>query len=272
MALYINTNSASLTAQRHLNKSTLQMGKTYQRLSSGLRVNTAADDAAGLAISNRFTAQIRGLNQSVRNANDTISLTQVADGALEETLNALQRIRELSVQAVNDTNVSSDRGSIQKEIDQLLAEIDRISTDTEYNTQTLLDGTFSAKTFQVGAFKDQTISITIKDADATAIGVNALTVSTGSKAASAITTLDNAINSISDIRSNLGALQNRFDSVVANLSNVSENISGARSRMIDADIAQETAMLTRVSILQQAGTAILAQANQQPQLALQLLG
>ena len=272
MALSVNTNVSALNAQRQLNKSTQVLGRTFKRLSSGLRVNSSKDDSASLSISNRFTAQVRGLNQSIRNANDTISLTQVADGALEETVNALQRMRELAVQSVNDTLVDEDRADIQQEVDQLISEIDRIAGDTEFNTQNLLDGTFSGKTFQVGAFKDQTISITIKDADTTAVGVNALKVSTFSKAASAISVIDSAISSVADIRANLGAMQNRFESVVANMGNASENIANARSQMIDADIATETATMTKYSILQQAGTAILAQANQQPQIALQLMG
>ena len=272
MALVINSNISALSAQRHLNESTNILGRTFKRLSSGQRVNSAKDDSASLSISNRFTSQIRGLNQAIRNTNDTISLTQVADGALEESVNALQRMRELAVQSANDTLVSSDRADIQTEVDQLISEIGRIASDTEFNTQSLLDGSFSGKTFQVGAFKSQTMSITVKAASATAIGVNGLAVSTFSKAASAISVIDNAISSISDIRSNLGALQNRFESVVANMSNASENIANARSQMIDADIASETATLTKYSILQQAGAAILPQANQQPQLALQLLG
>lgn len=272
MALYINTNVASLNAQRYMAKNNVDLSKTFRRLSSGLRINTAADDAAGLAISNRFTAQIRGLNQSVRNANDAISLIQVAEGALDETTNALQRIRELAVQAANDTNVSSDRSDLQKEVDQLLSEINRIANDTEFNTQNLLNGSFSGKVMQVGAFCTQTITFSILAASANALGVSGLAISQNSIAGAALTTLDNAINSVAEIRANLGALQNRFESVIANLSNVSENISQARSRMMDADIAQETSRLTKVSILQQAGTAVLAQANQQPQLALQLLG
>ena len=272
MPLFINTNVASLNAQRHLNKTTTSLGKTFSRLSSGLRINTASDDAAGMAISNRMTAQIRGLNQAVRNANDAISLSQVAEGALDETTNALQRIRELSVQSANDTNVSSDRKDMQKEVDQLLAEIQRIADDTEFNTQNLLGGSFSGRIFQVGAFSGQTISLTIDAATASALGVLGVSINSQSAAASTITTIDRALDSISDIRANLGAIQNRFESVIANLSNVSENMSAARSRIQDADIADETAQMTRASILQQAGTAVLAQANQQPQLALQLLG
>jgi flagellin len=272
MPLFINTNVASLNAQRNLNKSTLSLGKTFARLSSGLRINNAADDAAGMAITNRMTAQIRGLNQAVRNANDAISLAQVAEGALDETTNALQRIRELAVQAANDTNVTSDRDDLNKEVIQLLSEIQRIADDTEFNTQNLLGGSFVGRVFQVGAFSGQTITLSIDGAGASALGVDGVSITSQAGASSTITTIDNAIDSIADIRANLGAIQNRFESVIANLSNVSENMSAARSRIQDADIADETSKLTRTAILQQAGTAVLAQANQQPQLALQLLG
>jgi flagellin len=272
MALYINSNVSSLTAQRQLNKSTSVLGRTFQRLSSGMRVNSAKDDAASLAIANRMTAQVRGLNQAVRNANDTISLAQVADGALEESVNALQRMRELAVQASNDTLVTSDRDDIQTEVNQLISEIARISADTEFNTQTLLDGGFASKTFQVGAYSGQTIQITVGSATASAVGVDSLNLSSATAAASALTTIDSALSSISDIRATLGAVQNRFESVISNLQNVAENTEASRSRMVDADISQETATLTKYAILQQAGTAILAQANQQPQMALQLLG
>lgn len=271
MALYINTNVSSMSAQRHLSKSVNVLNRTFNRLSSGLRVNSAKDDAASLSISTGMTAQIRGLNQAVRNANDAVSLTQVADGALEESVNALQRMRELAVQAANDTLVSSDRSDIQQEIDQLISEIDRISNDTEFNTQNLLNGEFSGKTFQVGTFSGQTITVSLGNAGAGSIGVNGLSIGTASAATAAITTLDDAISSVADIRSKLGAIQNRFESVINSLGAQSENLSAANSRLVDADISQETATLTKYAILQQAGTAILAQANQQPQLALSLL-
>lgn len=274
MPLFINTNVASLNARRNLDKNTVTLGKTFNRLASGLRINSAADDAAGLAISNRFTAQIKGLNQAGRNANDAISLTQVAEGALDETTNALQRIRELAVQAANDTYNSGDRLSLQKEVDQLVAEIGRIANDTEFNSIGLLTGSYTGKKFHIGAFSGQTITVSIGDARASALGVSlgAANLSSQSKANAVITRMDNALNSISDIRANLGAIQNRFESTIANLANVVENLSASRSRIMDADIAFETSQLTKKSILQQAGTAVLAQANQQPQLALQLLG
>ncbi|MBF0603279.1 MAG: flagellin FliC [Nitrospirae bacterium] len=279
MALAINTNMTSINAQRHLLKSTSELGKTFERLSSGLRINRAADDSAGMSISTRMTAQLRGTNQAVRNANDAISLVQVADGALEETTNALQRMRELAVQAANDTVVSSDRTDIQDEIDQLMSEIDRIATETEFNNQKLLSGGYeTAKKFHVGPDGAQTIAMSIMRATTTSLisytaaGAGVVGVSTQARANLTIGRIDSALDSVSDIRSKLGAFQNRFEAVIANLSNMVENTSAARSRIMDADIATETANLTKNAILQQAGTAILAQANQQPQIALQLLG
>ena len=282
MALVINTNISSLTAQRNLSTSTNALGTTFKRLSSGQRINSAVDDAAGLSISDRMTAQVRGLNQAVRNANDTISLIQIAEGALTETTNALQRIRELAVQAANDTNVSSDRNDLQKEVNQLVSEIDRISNTTQFNNQLLLQGNFrDGRTFHVGANQGQTIMVSITSMGASALRVNAtdmasfLTGTTTSAnqvaAESAIARVDQAINSVTAQRATLGAMQVRFEAVIANLTNISLNTSIARSRIMDADIAAETAKLTQNSIMQQAGTAVLAQANQQPAIVLQLL-
>ncbi|MBF0214083.1 MAG: flagellin FliC [Magnetococcales bacterium] len=274
MPLFINTNVASLNAQRNLERSTGSLGQTFARLASGLRINSAKDDAAGLAISSRMTSQIRGLNQAIRNANDGISLSQVAEGALQETGNALQRIRELAVQAANGTNTESDRADLQKEVDQLLSEIQRIAGHVQFNNTKVLDGTYAGGgQFQIGASAGQTITVSIKAASLGALlSDGTVTISTVDGANIALTRITNALNSVSDIRANLGAVQNRFEAVIANLSNVVENMSAARSRIMDADIANETATLTRNAILQQAGTAVLAQANQQPQLALQLLG
>lgn len=274
MALSINTNVASLNAQRNLGASQTNLGTAMQRLSSGLRINSAKDDAAGLAISNRMTSQIRGLNQAVRNANDGISLAQTAEGALQETTSLLQRMRELAVQASNGTNTSADRTSLNAEFSQLKTEIDRISTDTSFNNQALLDGTYASTgvAFQIGADAGQTISVTIAAAGASALGVNGLSISGFAGAQSAITAIDSAISSVDTSRGDLGAVQNRLESTIANLQNVSENVSAARSRILDADIAQETSSMTKYNILQQAGTSILAQANQAPQLALSLLG
>jgi flagellin len=309
MALTINTNVASLNAQRNLGKSQGALNKSMQRLSSGLRINSAKDDAAGLAISDRMTAQIRGLNQAARNANDAISMSQTAEGALQESTNILQRMRELAVQSSNDTNTSADRSSLNAEVSQLLSELDRIASTTSFNGQVLLAGGFSGSgngaVFQVGANSGQTITVNIGAANQSALGLAAtastnvttlvtgslgggtisvgntvaansaaagLNINTFSAAQSAITTIDTAINTIDSIRGGLGAVQNRFESTIANLQNVAENLTAARSRVLDADIAQETSSMTKMNILQQAGVSILAQANQAPQLALSLLG
>ena len=279
MALTINTNVASLNAQRNLGKSQGALNLSMKRLSSGLRINSAKDDAAGLAISDRMTAQIRGLNQAARNANDGISLAQTAEGALQETTNILQRMRELAVQSANDTNTDADRNSLNAEFSQLINEIDRIAETTSFNGKVLLSGGFSgsanAAVFQVGANAGETIAVTIGAATAANLGsgthISATGISTGAAAGSAISLVDAAIGQVDTIRGDLGAVQNRFESTIANLSNVSENLSAARSRILDADIAQETSDMTKYNILQQAGVSILAQANQAPQLALSLL-
>jgi len=273
MALTINTNVASLNAQRNLGISQLALNKSMQRLSSGLRINSAKDDAAGLAISDRMTSQVRGLNQAARNANDGISMAQTAEGALQETTNILQRVRELAVEGGNDSNGTDDRTSIDAEITQLTDELTRISTSTKFNGTTLLDSSLDA-TFQIGADSgtDQVISVTVgQDFSASGLSVDALTVATNGDAQDAIDAVDAAIILVDTTRGDLGAIQNRFESTISNLNNVSENISAARSRILDADIAQDTSSMTKSNILQQAGVAILAQANQTPQLALSLL-
>jgi len=406
MALTINTNIASMNAQRNLGRTQNDLGQAMERLSSGLRINSAKDDAAGLAISDRMTSQIRGLNQASRNANDGISMSQTAEGALQESTNILQRMRELAVQSANDTNSASDRASLDAEVFQLKEEIDRIAVTTEFNGRKVIDGTMTDATFQVGANAgvNQTISFSIDSArtadlgeevgyvayvpevlgaytggsggfgytqvagagsssgsvtiatathttaayvglaqgtvvlsgmstgsvtativvasggstitassaavaDAinndsqasalvaatgntttavagaltlTAVGnavveaagtttVNNLSVATRSQAVVTIASIEKALEDIDTIRGGLGAVQNRFESTIANLNNVSENLSAARSRILDADIAMETSAMTKANILQQAGVSILAQANQSPQLALQLL-
>jgi flagellin len=274
MALIIGTNIASLNAQRNLSSTQGMLNKSMERLSSGLRINSAKDDAAGLAISNRMTSQIRGLNQAVRNANDGISLAQTAEGALGEATNLLQRMREIAVQAANDTNTAEDRDSLDAEYQELILEIDRISTDTQFNNQNILDGTFATTgfVFHVGANADQTIAVTIADAGSIALGIPATSsVDTQALSNTALGEIDAAITAVDTIRGDLGATQSRLESTIANLSNVSENISAARSRILDADIAAETSAMTKASILQQAGVAVLAQANQTPQLALSLL-
>ena len=383
MPQIINTNIMSLNAQRNLNMTQNSLATSVQRLSSGLRINSAKDDAAGLAISERMTSQIRGMNQAVRNANDGISLAQTAEGALEEISNNLQRIRELAVQSANATNSDSDRAALNAEAQQLKAEIDRVATQSSFNGKKLLDGTFASQAFQVGANVNETITVsaivnaqssalgtydfatvtgaaatafsavtagdvTIQDSTGAAINVGAMAATTGGATAraaqmrdainavsdqtgvyatndtattltltaahdivitvggtastantglsagttaaatatgfstldisnvgganQAMRSMDAALTSVNDIRAELGAIQNRFQSTVANLSTAAENLSAARSRIRDADFAAETASLTRAQILQQAGTAMVAQANSLPQSVLSLLG
>jgi flagellin len=280
MALTINTNVQSLNAQRNLSKSQSSLSNSMQRLSSGLRINSAKDDAAGLAISDRMSAQIKGMNQAVRNSNDAISFAQTAEGALGEMTNILQRMRELSVQSANGTNSTDDRTALNSEFGELKSELDRIVDTTKFNGQNLLDGTYSgsnAAVFQVGANAGEKISVAIGNMDTNALSgggttVNAATIASAGGASTAIASIDGALNQVDSLRGNLGAKQNRFESTIANLNNVSENLSAARSRIVDADIATETSQMTKMNILQQAGVSILAQANQTPQLALSLIG
>lgn len=279
MPQVVNSNISALNTQRNLNRSQGDLATSLQRLSSGLRINSAKDDAAGLAISDRMTAQIRGLNQAVRNANDGISVAQVAEGALGEVTNALQRIRELAVQSANDTNSAADRASLQAEVDQLVLEIDRIATQTQFNGKKLLDGTFTAASFQIGAYAGESITVGIANSDATTLGVSGVLVvetaplsnDAAANANLAITAVDGALALVNGQRGDLGAVQNRFESIIASGQVTAENVSAARSRILDADFAAETANLSRAQILQQAGTAMLAQANQQPQNVLSLL-
>ncbi len=271
MAIVVNSNIASLNAQRNLGSSQLKLNTSMRRLSSGLRINSAKDDAAGLAISDRMTSQIRGLNQAVRNANDGISMAQTAEGALQETTNLLQRMREIAVQAANDTNTTEDRTSLNAEFSSLISEIDRISDDTQFNNQNLLNGDASGHLFHVGANAGQTISLSIDAMGSSDLTVNTAVVTSQTAANAAITSIDAAISSVDVERGDLGAIQSRLESTIANLSNVSENIAASRSRIMDADIAMETSSMTKSNILQQAGISVLAQANQQPQLALSLL-
>ncbi|MCA1929465.1 flagellin [Rheinheimera sp.] len=274
MALFVNTNVSALNAQRQLINSGKGLDTAFQRLSSGYRINSAADDAAGLQISNRLTAQIQGLDQAIRNANDGISLSQVAEGAMDEITNALQRIRVLAVQSQNGINSSADRIALQKEVSALKAEISRIAVTTQFGGVKLLDGKYSS-TFLVGANAGQTISVNISRAGggfgSSGLGIAGLSISSLAGASRALSSIDSAINVIDSKRADLGAIQNRFQSTIRNLSNIVENISAARSRIKDTDFAKETADLTRSQILQQASTTILSQANQRPQAALSLL-
>ncbi|MCC4274497.1 flagellin N-terminal helical domain-containing protein [Marinomonas communis] len=279
MALYVNTNVSSLNAQRQMMQSGNTLDTAYKRLSSGLRINSAADDAAGLQISNRLTSQVNGLNQAVRNANDGISLAQTAEGAMDETTNMLQRIRTLAIQSANGSNTAADRTALNQEVQQLVTEIARVATDTTFGGQNLLDGTYSG-VFQIGADRLQTISFTLTTegsggyviSNLANTAVANITVATASQSQSVIALMDTAIAAVDSKRAELGAVQNRFSSTINNLSNISENVSAARSRIRDTDFAQETATLTSAQILQQASSTILAQANQRPQAALSLLG
>jgi flagellin len=278
MTMTINTNMASLNAQRNLSKTQGAMNQSLQRLSSGLRINSAKDDAAGLAISTRFTAQIRGLNASVRNANDGISLLQTSEGAMQEVTNILQRMREIGVQASNDTYSTNDRTSLNDEVTQLTAEITRISAATQFNGIQLLDGTGGVRSFQIGANSGagatgstQSISVTMANVSATALSVGTVAVTSVTAANALLSAVDTALDTISSARSTLGAVQNRMQSTISNLMNVSENLSAANGRIMDADFAAETANMTKQQILSQAGVAMLAQAKQLPQQVLELL-
>jgi flagellin len=274
MALMVNTNVMSLNAQRNLSTSQSALSTSIQRLSSGLRVNSAKDDAAGLAIAERMNAQVKGMNVAIRNANDAISLSQTAEGALGKVGDALQRMRELAVQASNATNGTSDQANLDAEYQQLSSEVTRVLTGTKFNGTDLLS-TAATLTFQVGANNVATDQIDVATTDLTGgTGVTAVTggdLTSSANALAAMDDLDAAIDEITTARSTYGAAQNRFESVVGNLQIASENQAASRGRIIDADFAAETAALTRGQILQQAGTAMLAQANSAPNNVLSLL-
>jgi len=295
MAVYVNTNTTSLYAQRQLSSSGANLDNTFERLASGKRINSASDDAAGLQITNRLTSQTNGLNQSIRNANDGISLAQTAEGAMDETTNMLQRMRTLAIQSSNGSNTDDDRLALQQEISALTTEIDRVASDTTFGGQNLLDGSYSTGVFQVGADAQQTISFSLASAGvtnsvdvsaiggfsveglSTAAGTTVITSATASvssvaNAQSMIEMIGSMISAVDTKRAELGAVQNRFSSTISNLGNIKENVEGAKSRISDADFAKETADLTSNQILQQASTTILSQANQRPQTALSLLG
>ena len=277
----INTNLASLNAQRNLNGSQSSLMTSMQRLSSGMRVNSAKDDAAGLAIAERMNAQVRGMNVAVRNANDGISLAQTAEGALAKVGDALQRMRELAVQSRNATNSSSDKDSLNKEFIELQAEISRVLGGTTFNGKHILGSEATTLTFQIGANTtaddvidvvtvnmQQSSDITSVTSTAASIGASA----TSGDIAAVIDSIDDALDVVNDTRATFGATQSRFDAIISNLQQSVENQSAARSRIMDADYAQETANMSRAQILQQAGTAMVAQANQLPQSVLRLLG
>jgi len=271
----INQNISAMNTYSRLTAANTAKSSSLAKLSSGLRINRAGDDAAGLAISEKMRGQVSGLNQAAKNAQDGISLIQTAEGALNETHSILQRMRELAVQSASDTNTASDRTEIQKEVTQLITEVDRIATTTQFNTQNLLDTTGGASgtfTLQIGANNGQTLDVAIGDMQSTALGVNAIDL--GADAATstaAIETLDTAIGLVSSERASLGANQNRLEHTINNLTTTSENLSAAESRIRDVDMAQEMMEFTKNNILSQAATSMLAQANQMPQSVLQLL-
>ena len=306
----IQHNISALNTHRNLTFNNAQASKNLEKLSSGYKVNRAGDDAAGLAISEKMRGQIRGLDMATKNAQDSVSLIQTAEGALNETHAILQRMRELAVQSSNDTNVSSDRAALQLEINSLAKEITRISTDTEFNTQKLLDGTFGGqvtsgagfdinnatnaggKVFHIGANSGQSINLSVGNMSASALGVNAaddastvaelgatdkigttgINISTQTAADNSISIIDKALNRVSETRASLGAVQNRLEHTINNLGATYENLTAAESRIRDTDMAKEMMGFTKNNILMQAAQSMLAQANQQPQGVLQLLG
>ena len=283
MALFVNTNTSSLNAQRQLMNSGGALDVAFKRLSSGMRINSASDDAAGLQISNRLTSQINGLDQAARNANDGISLAQVAEGAMDEITTSLQRMRTLTVQSENAVNGTKEKEALQKEVAALQTEITRIAETTKFGDIALLneDSTDGQFQFLVGSNGEDAEYITVSLGNgtggftATALGVNASAVDLTDAAvtgASKLALIDAAIETVDAKRADLGAVQNRFQATIRNLTNVSENVAGARARIRDTDFAKETAELTRAQILQQTSQTVLAQANQRPQAALSLLG
>ncbi|MBA1196796.1 flagellin [Pseudomonas sp. BIGb0278] len=286
MALTVNTNTTSLGVQKNLNRASDALSTSMTRLSSGLKINSAKDDAAGLQIATRMTSQIRGQTMAIKNANDGVSIAQTAEGAMQEQTNILQRMRELAVQSRNDSNSSTDRDALNKEFQSMLLEIDRIADSTQLNGKNLLDGTAGVMTFQVGSNvgTQNQITISLSGAMKTTGAGAALTGLAGKTIAGADTTaaqnnfsaavsaIDDALNAINSSRADLGASQNRLTSTINNLNNINENAEAARGRVQDTDFAAETAQLTKQQTLQQASTSVLAQANQLPSAVLKLLG
>ena len=294
MSIVVNTNIGSLNAQRSLAESSRELATAMERLSSGKKINSAADDAAGFAIAERMTAQVRGLNMATKNANDGLAMLATIENATNDVTDMLQRVRELAVQAANDTNSATDRQYLQKEVDSLLNEINRVSSQTVYNNQEVLDGS-QAGTLQVGTEAGQTISFAIDSIDtdtlnlttgaftaatasaaatvngASTTGVSTISVLTATGAAAALTKISTAIEQVAEDRAGYGALANRLEYTVSNLMNVAEFTTSARSRIEDADFAAESARLAKAQVLQQTGTAMLAQANASSQLAIQLI-
>ena len=269
--MVVQHNLSAMNTNRQMGVVSSSLQKSTEKLSSGYKINRAGDDAAGLSISEKMRSQIRGLNKASSNAEDGISLIQVAEGALNETHSILQRMNELATQAANDTNTSTDRTAIKAEIDQLTSEINRIQSTTQFNTQNLLDGKFTSKNLQVGSLKGQVIQISISNMNASTLGVSGLTVSANSTAGTSMSKIQAAIDKVSKQRSNLGALQNRLEHTINNLDTTSENTSAAESRIRDTDMADEMVQYSKNNILSQAGNSMLAQANQQTQGVLSLL-
>lgn len=271
MAMIVQHNLQAMNSNRQLGVVTNAQSKSTEKLSSGYRVNRAADDAAGLAISEKMRATVRGLNRASTNAQDGISVVQIAEGALGEVHSILQRMNELATQAANDANTTIDRTAIQDEINQLTSEIDRIQSTTQFNTMNLLDGSFTGKNLQVGSLSGQKIDIKISNMNSANIGVTGLSMSSFGAAGSAMNSIQSAINSVSTQRSYLGALQNRLEHTIANLDTTAENTQAAESRIRDTDIASEMVEYSKNQILAQAGQSMLAQANQSTQGVLSLL-
>lgn len=272
MGLRVNTNIASLTAQRNLSSVSGRLQGNFSRLSSGLRIATAADDAAGLGISEKMRSQIRSYTAAGRNAQDGISLVQTAEGALSEASNIMGRMRELAVQASNGTLSTTDRATINDETGALIEELDRIASSTEFNGVNLLDGSSATAGIQVGINDGETINVNLQDTTTATLGVDSVDTTTAANASDALATIDTAIDTLNTARGSLGASQNRLTSAFASIQSSRENLSAAESRIRDVDVAHETADLTRNTILQQAAVSVLSQANVQPQLALRLLG
>ncbi|MEH6733328.1 MAG: flagellin [Shewanella sp.] len=270
MAITVNTNVTSMKAQKNLNSSGSALATSMERLSSGLRINSAKDDAAGLAISNRLNSQVNGLDVGMRNANDAISVAQIAEGAMQEQTNMLQRMRDLTVQSVNGANSSGDIAAIQAEYDELTAEINSISNTTAFGDTKLLSGGFSSQSFQVGHKGGENITVSITSTSASTLAVSGLSVGATDGAATLLA-IDAAIATIDTQRGALGATQNRLAFNISNSANTQANIADAKSRIVDVDFAKETATMTKNQVLQQTGSAMLAQANQLPQVALSLL-
>ncbi|MBO6214296.1 MAG: flagellin [Lachnospiraceae bacterium] len=270
--MVVQHNLQAANTNRQLGITTSAQAKSTEKLSSGYRVNRAADDAAGLAISEKMRSTIRGLDRASTNASDGISVVQTAEGALNEVHSILQRMNELATQAANDTNTTADRSQIQLEINQLTSEIDRIASTTQFNTMNLLDGSFTGKNLQVGSLSGQRIEINISSMSASAIGISGLKMSSFASAGSAMSKIQAAIDKVSTQRANLGAVQNRLEHTIANLDTTSENTSASESRIRDTDMAKEMVTYSKNNILAQAGQSMLSQANQSTQGVLSILG